>query len=127
MRFKKKPETKLVKLMLKLWKGNIMSRFTINGRNLLATAISVLAPPSMNAWAAIYPPIKAYCNPGCGCCEKWAAQLKQAGFDITMEDDPNLSARRVSVGVPEDLAGSHTVLMGDYVIEGHVTLAEIEK
>jgi hypothetical protein len=60
-----------------------------------------------------YPPIKAYRNPGCGCCEKWAAQLKQAGFDITMEDDPNLEARRLAAGVPAAIAACHTAFMGD--------------
>ena len=113
--------------MLKQQKGNIMSRFTINRRYLLATAISVLAPPSMNAWAATYPAIKAYRNPGCGCCEKWAAQLKQAGFDITMEDDPNLEARRVAAGVPTDIAGCHTAFMGDTIIEGHVPVEDIKR
>ena len=71
--------------------------------------------------------IVAYRNPGCGCCEKWAEQLKAAGFDVSMQDDPDLSARRAVAGVPDDLAGCHTALMGDYVIEGHVPLAEIEK
>ena len=104
-----------------------MSRFTINRRYLLATAISVLAPPSMNAWAASYPAIKAYRNPGCGCCEKWAAQLKMAGFDITMEDDPNLEARRVAAGVPADIAGCHTAVMGDTIIEGHVPVEDIKR
>ena len=104
-----------------------MSRFTINRRNLLATAISVLTPPSMNAWAATYPPIKAYRNPGCGCCEKWAAQLKQAGFDITMEDDPNLEARRIAAGVPAAIAGCHTAYMGDDIIEGHVPVDDIKR
>lgn len=104
-----------------------MSRFTINRRNLLATAISVLALPSMNAGAATYPPIKAYRNPGCGCCEKWAAQLKQAGFDITMEDDPNLEARRTAAGVPADIAGCHTAFMGDFIIEGHVPVEDIKR
>jgi hypothetical protein len=113
--------------MLKQQKANIMSRFTINRRNLFATAISVLAPPSMNAWAATYPPITAYRNPGCGCCEKWAGQLKQAGFDITMEDDPNLEARRVAAGVPADIAGCHTAFMGDTIIEGHVPVEDIKR
>ncbi len=104
-----------------------MSRFAFNRRNLLATAISVLAPPSMSAWAATYPPIKAYRNPDCGCCEKWAAQLQKAGFDITMEDDPNLEARRIAAGVPANIAGCHTAFMGDYIIEGHVPVEDIKR
>ena len=104
-----------------------MAKPTINRRYLLAATISLLTPPSTNAWAASYPPIKAYRNPGCGCCEKWAAQLKQAGFDITMADDPNLDARRTAAGVPADIAGCHTAFMGDFIIEGHVPVEDIKR
>ncbi|MBZ0262513.1 MAG: DUF411 domain-containing protein [Hyphomicrobiales bacterium] len=44
-----------------------------------------------------------------------------------MHDDPDLPARRSAAGVPDDLAGCHTALMGDYVIEGHVPLADIQR
>ncbi len=71
--------------------------------------------------------IKSYRNPGCGCCGKWAEMLKAAGFDVTMEDDADLVGRRKAAGVPDDLAGCHLAMMGDYVIEGHVPLREIER
>lgn len=98
-------------------------------RRLVLGIISTLAVTTWTsiARAANLPAIVAYRNPGCGCCEKWAEQLKAAGFDVSMQDDPDLSARRAVAGVPDDLAGCHTALMGDYVIEGHVPLAEIEK
>ena len=93
---------------------------------LIGVAIAPLQFNSANA-AVSGAAIKAYRNPGCGCCEKWAEQLKTAGFEVDMQDDPDLSARRSAAGVPDDLAGCHTALMGNYVIEGHVPLAEIEK
>ena len=71
--------------------------------------------------------ISAYRNPGCGCCEKWAELLTEAGFQVNMRDDADLDARRRAAGVPDDLAGCHTATVGDYVIEGHVPLAEIER
>lgn len=98
-------------------------------RRIVLGGISVLAltPLSAIAKAASRPTINAYRNPGCGCCEKWAEMLKSAGFEVTMEDAPDLSSRRVAAGVPDELAGCHTALMGDYVIEGHVPLQEIER
>lgn len=69
--------------------------------------------------------VVAYRNPGCGCCEKWAEQMKAAGFDITMQDDADLAARKAKLGVPAQLAGCHTALIGPYVIEGHVPPADI--
>jgi hypothetical protein len=96
------------------------------------TVLSGLGLIALTGWvrmakATAAPAIVTYRNPGCGCCEKWAEQLKAAGFEVDMLDDPDLSARRSAAGVPDDLAGCHTALMGDYVIEGHVPLADIQR
>lgn len=97
-----------------------------NRRQLLqgpaAMALSMAALPT---FAASYPPISAYRNPGCGCCEKWAKLLTQSGFQVTMQDDPELDKRRTAAGVPAALAGCHTANMGDYIIEGHVPAEDI--
>jgi len=69
--------------------------------------------------------VRAYRNPGCGCCEKWADLMTSAGFSITMEDDDNLAARKIALGVSEKFAGCHTALIDNYVFEGHVPPADI--
>jgi hypothetical protein len=86
-----------------------------------------LALSNVNSWATIYSSIGAHRNPVCGCCEKWAGQLKDAGFNITMEDDPDLASRKKAAGVPDDLSDCHTAFMGDYIIEGHVPVADIKR
>ena len=104
--------------------------YTFSRRRFMQVALSVSTATifaNQSVLAASAPKIVAYRNPGCGCCEKWAEQLKAAGFEVSMQDDADLAARRVAAGVPDDLAGCHTALMGNYVIEGHVPLAEIEK
>lgn len=107
-----------------------MLRKSLSRRFLLAQLTVSLASFGMSglarsAGAGNLPPILAYRNPGCGCCEKWAELVKQAGFAVTMEDDPALEARRAALGVPPGLAGCHTAVMGDYVIEGHVPPEDI--
>ncbi len=92
-----------------------------------ALPLAAILPTAWGTAAQAKGTITAYRNPGCGCCEIWAEQLKAAGFDMTMQDDPDLAARRTAAGVPTDLEGCHTAMLGDYVIEGHVPLAEIEK
>ena len=77
------------------------------------------------AHSAALPAVRAYRNPGCGCCEKWGELMKQAGFALTMEDDPDLADRKTSLGVPTVLAGCHTAIIGQYVIEGHVPPADV--
>ena len=99
-------------------KANNCSMFSRRGV-LAGLCLAIPAMPG-TAWPASFPPVKAYRNSGCGCCEKWAQLMQAAGFAITMEDDESLATRKSKLGVPEDLTGCHTALIGDYVIEGHV-------
>jgi hypothetical protein len=80
----------------------------------MATGLVRTSAPAM-AQAAV-----AYRNPGCGCCEKWAELMTEAGISITMEDDPDLASRKRKLAIPEHLDGCHTALIGGYIIEGHV-------
>jgi hypothetical protein len=89
-----------------------------------AAAMSLGWPVVGNAMAKL-PSVIAFRNPGCGCCEKWAGLLTQAGFEVTMTDDPALNERRAKLGVPAEIAGCHTAQMGDYIIEGHVPPEDI--
>jgi hypothetical protein len=103
-----------------------MSHNLFNRRQLLQGASSmflafVVSPSS----ASSNPAMLAYRNPGCGCCEKWAALMTESGFQVTMLDDPDLDKRRAEAGVPAELAGCHTAFMGDYIIEGHVPAEDI--
>ena len=46
-------------------------------------------------------------------------------FIVTTQDDPDLAAFKSARGVPADLASCHTAIVGDYVVEGHVPLADV--
>lgn len=46
-------------------------------------------------------------------------------FIVTTQDDPELAAFKDARGVPADLASCHTAVVGDYVVEGHVPLADV--
>lgn len=97
-------------------------------RTLLAGAGAVLVGSLAGcADAAARPvPLAVRRNPGCGCCEVWTEQMRASGrFIVTTEDDPNLAAFKSARGVPADLASCHTAVVGDYVVEGHVPLADV--
>lgn len=76
-------------------------------------------------WAASYPAVDVFRDPGCGCCEKWVEHLRAAGFTVTITDDPDRQARRASLGIGDDQASCHTAVIGPYAIEGHVPAREI--
>jgi hypothetical protein len=71
--------------------------------------------------------VQMYKNPECGCCEEYAKYLRQHGFKVNVQATHNMSAISRQHGVPEKLAGCHTMLIGGYVVEGHVPVSAINK
>ena len=72
-------------------------------------------------------PISAtmYKNPQCGCCEDYAKYLRRNGLKVTVKETHNMSLISRENGVPEKLAGCHTMLIGGYVVEGHVPVSTL--
>lgn len=67
-------------------------------------------------------------DPGCGCCEKWATQVRQQlGRPVLTVDDANRAALQTKLGVPVDLASCHTTMIDGLVVEGHVPIADIKR
>lgn len=67
-------------------------------------------------------------DPGCGCCEKWFALVKQQfGQNIRMIDDARRNAYQGRLGVPQNLASCHTAVINGLVFEGHVPIADMKR
>jgi hypothetical protein len=66
-------------------------------------------------------------NPQCTCCDWYASYLRHNGYSVTVKPTRDLSLIRGRHGVPEQLAGCHTMLIGGYVVEGHVPVATLNK
>lgn len=65
---------------------------------------------------------------GCGCCLKWLEQVKTSfGQKAVVVNSPDMTAIKDKHGVPQALRSCHTVLVGGYVIEGHVPAKEIAR
>ena len=71
--------------------------------------------------------IVVYKNPECGCCKKWIHYLKGDGYNVTAIDTRNVYAEKKRLGVLEKLVACHTAVIDGYVVEGHVTLRDIER
>ncbi|MGQ2931401.1 MAG: DUF411 domain-containing protein [Sphingopyxis sp.] len=65
---------------------------------------------------------------GCGCCLKWLELVKTSfGAQVTVVNAADMDAVKDKQGIPEALRSCHTVLVGGYVIEGHVPAREIAR
>ncbi|MGI9523204.1 MAG: DUF411 domain-containing protein [Hyphomicrobiaceae bacterium] len=65
----------------------------------------------------------------CGCCQAWVDRLKAAGFEVTTENMfmGSLMKFKLDHGISAKHASCHTGRIGDYTIEGHVPVREINK
>ena len=67
-------------------------------------------------------------DPGCGCCEKWAAQVRAAfGRNVKVIDDANRAAFDARLGIPATLSGCHTAIIDGMAFEGHVPIADMKR
>ncbi|MGQ4877668.1 DUF411 domain-containing protein [Billgrantia sp. LNSP4103-1] len=79
------------------------------------------------AHAALPDEATLYKNPQCGCCDEYARQLEELGVTVHIVDDMDMGKIKQDAGLPYGLGSCHTVLMGDYAIEGHVPFEAIER
>ena len=68
-----------------------------------------------------------YKNPECSCCEEYANYLRRNGYTVKVVATHDLSAIKRQHSVSEQLEGCHTLVVGQYVIEGHVPLKHIDR
>jgi len=94
-----------------------------------AALLSLWILTSLFIGSALAAPVKAtlYHNPGCMCCEQYAQYLKKTGYDVNVVDTNDMAALNQEHGVPPKLASCHTMLIGQYVVVGHVPAPAIAK
>jgi len=71
------------------------------------------------------PVMKVWKSPTCGCCSKWVEHVRQAGFEVQVEDVQDIAAVKGEHGVAAPLQSCHTALVDGYVVEGHVPAEDI--
>jgi len=79
------------------------------------------------AYAQAATEVEVFKSPSCGCCGKWIEHLQQNGFQVNTHEMNDVPAARKKLGMPDRLGSCHTARIGDYVIEGHVPAADIQR
>ncbi len=88
----------------------------------------VLALALLSTSALAATDIVMHRDPGCGCCEKWAAQVRQQfGRKVKMVDDANRAAIHRRYSIPANLASCHTAIIDGIAFEGHVPIADMKR
>lgn len=96
-------------------------------RTFCQSAIVALVAWPLPALAAKPIRAKLFKNPECGCCEGYAAYLRNNGFELEVTPTNDLSEISRNAGVPPDYQGCHTMFVDGYVVDGHVPINVIHK
>ena len=90
-----------------------------------AVAALLMTIPAVASAAA---DIAMHRDPGCGCCEKCAAQVRQQfGRKVQIIDDDRREVLQRKIGLPADLASCHTAIIDGMAFEGHVPIADMKR
>ncbi len=75
------------------------------------------------------PTMEVYKSPTCGCCSKWVEHVRSGGFTVKVTElaDAELDSLKEKHGIPRTAQSCHTGLVGGYVVEGHVPVAEVQR
>ena len=73
------------------------------------------------------PPLTVYKSASCGCCIKWVEHMRDAGFEVKVNDVDNVHPVKLRVGVPPGKGSCHTAEVGGYFLEGHVPASDVKR
>jgi hypothetical protein len=90
-------------------------------------AALVLAGCSPSTASPSLPAVKVTKNPSCGCCKLWVERLRDAGFQVEVNDVDNLNSVKQRVGLPYGMGSCHTAEVDGYFVEGHVPVDDIKR
>ena len=89
----------------------------------LVLALALFSTPALAAGD-----ILMHRDPGCGCCEQWAARVRQTfGRNVRIVDDANRTAFQRQVGLPANLVSCHTAIVDGIAFEGHIPIADMRR
>jgi hypothetical protein len=68
-----------------------------------------------------------YKSPYCGCCSSYIPYLEKEGFQVEIIDTEDLSSVKEKYQIPEEMGSCHSLILGEYFVEGHVPMEAIRK
>lgn len=71
--------------------------------------------------------LEVYKSPTCGCCGAWVEHMEANGYQVVVHEQQNLQSIKEKAGILPGQGSCHTAFIGDYVIEGHVPAADVDR
>ena len=79
--------------------------------------------------AGALPKMTVYKTSTCGCCKLWVDHMRTNGFDVQAMDVSAADVRGISkaAGLKDEGTSCHTAKIGNYIVEGHVPAADVQR
>lgn len=104
------------------------SFFRLAGTALGGVALTAIGARALLAQQqSALPPMTVYKSASCGCCKQWVDHARANGFTVRTVDTEDLNSVKREMGIPAALASCHTVVVGSYLVEGHVPAADVKR
>lgn len=87
----------------------------------------IVFPTNMNGNVVSGNPAKMYKSASCGCCVKYAPYFESYDFNLDVNSIQDMGQIKRQYNIPADMESCHTILIGDYFVEGHVPIEAINK
>ncbi len=71
--------------------------------------------------------VEVFYSSSCGCCVNYIGYLKQNGLSLKATQVADVNSVKDSLGVPSNMRSCHSVVIGDYFVEGHVPIEAVAK
>lgn len=68
-----------------------------------------------------------YKSASCGCCGIYSSYMKNKVEKLTVITTDDVNSIKRNQGVPPELESCHTMIIGDYFVEGHVPIEAVQK
>lgn len=93
------------------------------------TAAFILATTLLAGPAVAANSLSVFSSSSCACCAFWVRHMQESGYETEVQHPPmaGLYAKKTEAGLSPDLTSCHTAFISDYVIEGHVPAAEVDR
>lgn len=83
-------------------------------------------PAARNAEQRL-PLVVVHKSPSCSCCALWVRHMREAGFEVEVDNTDNLNPIKERLGVPYGKGSCHTAEVGGYFVEGHVPADDVKR
>lgn len=71
--------------------------------------------------------VTVYKSSTCGCCGGYVSELKRKGFNVKVINLDNMNSIKSEYNIPRHMQSCHTMIIGDYFVEGHVPIEAVNK